>query len=225
MPTADSIARSPRRARRYDGQRMAILRAAGRMFRERGVGDTGMRDIAEAADLSPANLYHYFSGKDEILFFCQHRSLELMLDALARARRDRRATQAERLRAVLRAHAEAVLGEVEGGAAHLAVDALPEPLRARIVTERDRYEHGLRAIVTRGIRRGEFVECDDAVTTRAMLGAVNWTATWFRPEGSRTAAAVADAVAAYLVRGVEKPPASVARSHGNGAGRGKRGQR
>ena len=204
MPAATSSAHSPRRARRYDGQRMAILRAAGRMFRERGVGDTGMREIAEAADLSAANLYHYFSGKDEILFFCQHRSLELMHDAVARARRDRNATQTERLRGVLRAHTEAVLGEVEGGAAHLAVDALPEPLRQRIVVERDRYEKALRRIVADGIRVGEFVKCDAAVTTRAMLGAVNWTATWFRADGTRTAGAVAQAVADYLVRGVIK---------------------
>jgi AcrR family transcriptional regulator len=203
MAPAASTVRSPRRARRYDGQRMAILRAAGRMFRERGVADTGMRDIADAADLSPANLYHYFAGKDEILFFCQHRSLELMLDAVARARRDRAATHTARLQAVLRAHTEAVLGEVEGGAAHLAVDALPEPLRRRIVSQRDRYEQALRRLVAAGVRSGEFVKCDAAVTTRAMLGAVNWTTTWFRADGSRTASAVAQTVAEYLVRGVK----------------------
>ena len=37
------------------------------MFRERGFAETGMRDIAGAADLSAANLYHYFAGKNEIL--------------------------------------------------------------------------------------------------------------------------------------------------------------
>jgi AcrR family transcriptional regulator len=191
---------------------MAILRAAGRMFRERGVGDTGMREIAEAADLSPANLYHYFSGKDEILFFCQNRSVELMLDAVAQARRDRHPSHADRLRAVLRAHTEAVLGEVEGGAAHLAVDALPAPLRARIVAQRDRYEHALRAMVSKGIRSGEFADCDAAVTTRAMLGAVNWTATWFRADGARSAAAVAAAVADYLVRGLSRAGEQVPRA-------------
>jgi AcrR family transcriptional regulator len=200
-----------RRARRRDTRRIAILRAAGRIFRDRGFAHSGMRDIAEAADLSPANLYHYFSGKDEILYFCQDRSLDLMLDALARSTRRGRDGFAARLEGVLRAHAEAVLDEVEGGAAHLAVDALPEPLREKIVAKRDRYERGLRRLLTDGIRRGEFVECDPALTMRAMLGAINWSATWYRPDGERSAPAVAEAIASYLVRGVARangaPPA------------------
>lgn len=160
-----------------------------------------MRDIAEAADLSPANLYHYFSGKDEILFFCQERSLARLLEALT-ASRQAGASVTERLESVLRAHAAVVLGEVEGGAAHLAVDALSAPRRRQIVVKRDRYEHGVRRLVTQGIQRGEFVECDAAITTRAMLGALNSTATWFRPDGSRPAASVAETLAAYLVRGL-----------------------
>ena len=77
------------------------------MFRERGFADTGMRDIAEAADLSAANLYHYFRGKDEILFYCQDRALDRMLAAVAR-RPGRGTRPRARLHAVLtraRAHA------------------------------------------------------------------------------------------------------------------------
>ena len=70
------------RVRRRDRQRDAILRAAARLFRERGFTDTGMRDIAEAADLSAANLYHYFDGKSELLFYCQNRAVDRMLDAV-----------------------------------------------------------------------------------------------------------------------------------------------
>lgn len=192
---------SSRRAKRHDGRRIGILRAAARIFRDRGFAESGMRDIAEAADLSPANLYHYFSGKDEILYFCQDRSLDLMLNALARSRRGGEGL-AGRLQHVLRAHAQAVLDEVEGGAAHLAVDALPDPLRRKIVAKRDRYERALRRLVTEGSKRGEFVDCDAAVTTRAMLGAINWSATWYRPGGEWSAAAVADMIASYLVRGL-----------------------
>jgi AcrR family transcriptional regulator len=192
---------------------MGILRAAARIFRDRGFAESGMRDIAEAADLSPANLYHYFSGKDEILYFCQDRSLDLMLSALARARAGGNGLTG-RLRQVLKAHAHAVLDEVEGGAAHLAVDALPDPLRRKIVAKRDRYEHALRRLVSEGIKRGEFTDCDAAVTTRAMLGAINWSATWYRPGGEWPADAVADMIASYLVRGLtaEPPSADAGRS-------------
>jgi AcrR family transcriptional regulator len=201
---------SPRMQRRRDATRVAILRAAGRIFRERGFAETAMRDIAAAADLSVANLYHHFSGKDEILFFCQDRSLDLMLAAVAEARR-RHDSAAARLQLVLRAHADAVLDEVEGAVAHVATEALSDPLRRRIVAKRDRYERALRRLVDAGVASGEFRAADVAVVTRAMLGALNWTATWFRPEGARPASAVADTISAYLIRGLTAPS-------GNGAG-------
>src|ERR671919_1347512 len=87
------------RARRRDRQRDAILRAAARLFREHGYADTGMRDIAAAADISAANLYHYFNGKNELLFYCQDRALDRMLDAVASARHTT-PSAAERLRLV-----------------------------------------------------------------------------------------------------------------------------
>ena len=67
---------SNRVRQRNETRRMEILHAAARVFRRRGVAAAGMREIAEEAGLSPGNLYHYFSGKDEILLFCQERTLE-----------------------------------------------------------------------------------------------------------------------------------------------------
>src|SRR5437762_14082470 len=75
--------------RRYLARRLEILRAAGKEFRMRGFAETGMRDIAAAAALSPANLYNYFGGKHDILFFCQDNSLDRMISALDEARRVR----------------------------------------------------------------------------------------------------------------------------------------
>ena len=177
---------------------MEILHAAARVFRRGGVAAAGMREIAEEAGLSPGNLYHYFSGKDEILLFCQERTLERMHAAVQSAK----GTAAERLRAVLRAHVHCMLDELEGATAHLDVESLPPKLRAPMIGKRDAYERAVRAIVAAGVRSREFARCDAALVTRAMLGAVNWTARWYRPDGAQGADEIADALSEYLVKGL-----------------------
>ncbi|MGE3886193.1 MAG: TetR/AcrR family transcriptional regulator [Vicinamibacterales bacterium] len=216
-PNSRSTSRSaarPARARRYDARRDGILRAAAHMFRERGFADTGMRDIALASDLSPANLYHYFKGKDEILFYCQDRALDRMLAAVAAARRA--APDADgRLRSVLAAHVLTMLDEVEGATAHLQVDGLAAPLRVRLVRKRDRYERAVRRLLADGMATGAFVAGDEALLTRAMLGALNWVVTWYRPDGTRTPGEIADEMARYLVRGLQRHgPAEIRSSDG-----------
>src|SRR5215470_7378076 len=157
--------RNGRQHSRYLARRLEILRAAGREFRSRGFVETGMRDIAEAASLSPANLYNYFHGKHEILFFCQDSSLDRMIAALEKARRAK-SNVAARLRLVVVSHLLCLLDEVEGSAAHLLTNALPSRQRRYLVAKRDRYELGVRNLILSGMRTGEFVPGDAALMTR-----------------------------------------------------------
>jgi AcrR family transcriptional regulator len=186
---------------RYQARRLEILRAAGGEFRARGFEQTGMREIAAAAKLSPANLYNYFHGKHEILFFCQDIALDRMIAALGKARR-LRAGATERLRLVIVSHVMCVLDEVEGSAAHLVPTELPARMQRTLAAKRDRYEDGVRQLVVAGMRAGEFVECDPALATRAVLGALNWSVRWFNPGGALTAAEIAAGLADYLLRGL-----------------------
>ena len=104
----------------------------------------------------------------------------------------------------------------------VARDTLPPALRTAIVRKRDQYEHALRRLIADGIRDGELVDMDPAIVARAMLGAMNWTVTWFRPEGPATAAAVGEVISRFLVRGIaSRTPAarrtlSVVRAPGKG---------
>src|SRR5262245_35220487 len=192
-----------RMRRRYDARRLDILSAASKAFRERGFAATGMRKIADVAGLSSGNLYHYFKGKQELLYFCQDHSLEKMLAALRHTRVSNE-TAAAKLRIVIEAHVRCILDEIEGSVAHLEVDGLPSTLRRRLLAKRDRYERGIRSLVASGIEAGEFVACDPKLATLVILGALNWTARWFRPEGDQSAREIAEAFADYLIRGLEK---------------------
>jgi len=190
-----------RRERRQLATREAILRAAARVFRDRGFAETGMREIAEAADLSTANLYYYFPSKADILFFCQDHSVGRMLEAAREAGTDAD-DPAARLRRVITAHLLCTLDELDGAAAHTEVDALPADLRGRIVAKRDRYERAVRGIIEDGMRRGTFAAGDAALLTKAVLGACNWTTRWYRPGGRLSPAHIAATYADYLVRGL-----------------------
>jgi len=190
-----------RRRKRADSRRLEILRAAGHVFRKRGFAVAGMRDIALAADLSSANLYHYFHGKDEILFYCQDASLDRLLNHLETATQGH-GPVLDRLRTLAVAHVLCLLDEAYGFAAHMEVDALPAPLRDTIVAKRDVYEKGVRALVEAGIRRSEIRRADPVLATRALLGSLNWTARWFRSDGPVSAQTVADAIADFIVTGL-----------------------
>jgi len=190
-----------RKQRRHQARRMEILRAASRNFRDQGFAATGMRDIAAAADLSPGSLYHYFKGKKELLYFCQEQALARMQAAAAEAARSD-APCAARLHRLITTHVRCVLDEVEGSAVHLEADGLPDRLRGGLRASRNRYEKGMRRIVEAGIASGEFVACDPGLVAKAILGALNWTTRWYRPEGPRTAEAIGRTFADFLVRGL-----------------------
>ena len=84
---------------RYEG----ILKAAGDVVARRGFHQASIREIARAAGLSLAGLYHYVGGKDELLFLLLDRSLDRLIEELDEALADARTAEL-RLLALIRTH-------------------------------------------------------------------------------------------------------------------------
>ncbi|MBM2618569.1 TetR family transcriptional regulator [Actinoplanes sp. LDG1-06] len=74
-----------RRERKKAATRQAIADAALRLFLERGYDQVGIRDIADAADVSTTTLFKHFSGK-EALVFDQEQDVDAGLVAAVRER-------------------------------------------------------------------------------------------------------------------------------------------
>ncbi|MEU4543465.1 TetR/AcrR family transcriptional regulator [Nonomuraea dietziae] len=66
--TGPSPAQVGRRERKKAATRQAIADAALRLFLERGYGEVGIREIADAADVSTTTLFKHFPVKEALVF-------------------------------------------------------------------------------------------------------------------------------------------------------------
>ena len=197
-------------ADRAVGKKREILEAASRVFRARGLHAAGMRDIAAELGMAVGNLYYYFKDKEALLAFIQESTLSDLLDMAARVRdQDLRADQKVRL--LLEEHVVRLNDPEEGtpgSLAHLEVEALSEGLRAAVMAQRDEYERTLRRLIEEGMDCKVFRQVDAKVAALALLGAVNWTVKWFRPEGGKSAREIGREAAETLVGGLLTSPTS-----------------
>jgi AcrR family transcriptional regulator len=60
----------------------SIAKAAAKLFDEKGYLETSMDDISSAAKLSKGGIYHYFSSKNEILYFISTNFMGFLLKDL-----------------------------------------------------------------------------------------------------------------------------------------------
>lgn len=194
----------PRGDEKTRGKKREILLAASRVFRERGLHATGMRDIAAELGMAVGNLYYYFDDKEELLAFIQESTLSDLLDMAARVKAlDLRPDQ--KIRLLLEEHVVRLNDPEEGtpgSLAHLEIEALGEERRTALQARRDEYERSLRGLIEEGMDRQVFRPVDAKVAALALLGAVNWTVKWFRPEGGKSARQIGREAAETLVGGL-----------------------
>ncbi|MCK6459597.1 MAG: TetR/AcrR family transcriptional regulator [Planctomycetes bacterium] len=188
---------------RADRKRAEILRRAAEVFRRKGFRGAGMREIATGLGLAPGALYYYFESKEDLLHACQRLSLERLTRSASEIAADAH-PPAGKLRRLVLAHLSHVLGELGGSFAHVEFHALPDAQLAEVVGWRDAYERIVRGVIEDGIRAGAFRAVDGKLATLALLGALNWAAVWWRPDGPLSVADVAERTADLFLKGLER---------------------
>lgn len=182
-------------------KRAEILRRATQVFSRKGFHAAGMREIARGLGMAPGALYYYFESKEDLLYACQMLSLERLLESAGDIA-VRPLPAATRLRLLIHAHLAHVLGEFGGSLAHVEFHALPETMLGEVVAKRDEYERLVRDVVQDGDATGEFRTANVKLTALALLGALNWTVVWWRPEQG-SPMAIADGIADSFLKGLE----------------------
>jgi AcrR family transcriptional regulator len=77
-----NLRKDSRKGREYFGRRAEILRAAEKLFAEKGFHGMSMFDLAKSAEFSVGTLYHFFKSKEEIYYTLLIEKLDLFQSGL-----------------------------------------------------------------------------------------------------------------------------------------------
>ena len=174
------------RAEDFPTKRRAILAAAAAVMAEQGPERASMARIAQRAEVSKALLYHYFPGRDALVFAIVHDHLA-DLDAALAAADDPARRPAERLRALVHAVLAAYRHADDAHKVQLTgTPALPPEDRAAILDVERRIVRRFADILR--LAAPDLPADRLMPTTMSLFGMMNWVYMWFREDGplSRT---------------------------------------
>ncbi len=161
---------------RQDSRRPLVEEAAARLFATHGFHGTSLRDIAREVGMLPGSIYCHFASKTDLLIAVYEAGVNRILDRVEQAL-EAGGGPWDRLERACRAHLEVLLED--SPYAKVVIRVLPgdaPEVAAELTRLRDRYEARFTALV-----EDLALKRDPAQFRLMLLGALNWTQTWYRP--------------------------------------------
>lgn len=195
---------APSTAETTSPRRAELVRAAARLFSERGYHGTSMQHLGDALGIQRGSLYAHIGSKEELLFDVVDTGAEHFLARAEEAYRHPGSADL-RLRKLLIGHIETAIEQLDAATVFLNEwRYLGDDRRAEIRAKRDRYEHYVREIIEDGIIAGEFrPDADVTFAARLVLSAGNWTFAWYRPGGELGATEIGERFADLVLKGLQ----------------------
>jgi AcrR family transcriptional regulator len=162
-----------------------------------------MQDIAAAVGLYKGSLYHYISGKEDLLVKVFERAMGTLLEDVERIASDASLSPGAQLRLIVEAHVQAVSDNLDALTVYLhEFRALAGAPLARVRAQRERYTQLVSQIVSRGVQAGEFATPEVSIVTLGLIGMCNWVCQWYRPGGRLDARQIGGFFADLLLDGL-----------------------
>jgi len=194
----------------YLERRAELVQAAAGVFREKGLSQATLNDVADAIGGDRASLYYYFASKQELFH-------EVVLEAVEANVQRAEDIHAQDLGAPekVRALVHALLGSYAEHYPFLyvyiqenlnQVSDDDSPWAHQMKKLNSRYDVAVVGIVEQGVEEGSFRSLTSPrILAYGLIGMLNWTHRWFNPE-TFSASEVAEAYAQVLLGGLRSGP-------------------
>ncbi|MGH8914258.1 MAG: TetR/AcrR family transcriptional regulator, partial [Acidimicrobiia bacterium] len=128
-----------------------VVRAAGRLFADRGYHGTSMRDLGRELGMLGSSLYAHVESKQDLLVDVVEEGARLFETSAEKALATE-GTAADRLEALIAGHVDVVIDNIDVARTFLnEARMLDGEHRRRILLARDHYEEGFRSVIREGI--------------------------------------------------------------------------
>lgn len=179
-----------------------ILVAAAQVIEHEGFSNASLRQIAEKAGLTKAGLYYHVPSKQALLFALHDRFARRLCDC-AEQTGNADISPTEKLRQLIMQTVEtAAVYKSEGTVFLREYSHLTGEMAENVFKQRSRFREIFVDVIDDGIQTGEFRSGTPQLDALAILGACNFTAFWFDPEGESDINHIAAVFADRLVYGM-----------------------
>jgi len=182
-----------------------IVATAAEIFRQNGYADTSVQDVADAVGILKGSLYYYIDSKEDLLYRVL---LEVHEDAhgiIEEIDSMSDASPMDKIRAYVRRHVEYNVRNMDKVAVYYHdFGLLSTDRKAEIRKQRRAYEDFLETLIKAAQKTGEVdPTADPRVMAYCMFGTMNWTYTWYRPNGRVSIPRLADMIAEFVGSGLQ----------------------
>jgi AcrR family transcriptional regulator len=164
--------------------RADVVKAAGRLFADRGYHGTSMRELGKELGLLGSSLYSHVDSKQDLLVDVVAEGAQLF-DASAVRALALEGPASERLDALIGGHVDVVIDNIDVARTFLnEARMLDAEHRSPILQARDHYEEAFRTVIRQGIIDGSFAsEVDPKTASIFILSILNAIERWYQPTG------------------------------------------
>lgn len=181
-----------------------ILTEAAKLFRQKGFGGTGMRDLAAQLGMEAASMYYHIGSKDEILEKICFQVANNYLEHLEEIE-TKDFSYIDKLKELIRFHVRMmIVNGPEVSVTNHDWKYLTKEKLSEFKELRKLYEVRLETLISAGISAGELATVNPQVALFTILSSLRWVEYWWKPQRGISAKELENNIIILLLKGIEK---------------------
>src|SRR2546423_6144019 len=186
-----------------DFSRNRVFEVAAEVFHRKGYDNTSMSDVASAAGLTKAGLYHHISSKESLLYTVLDYGLDLT-EAYVIKPLEAISDPLERLKTMIDLHLRLVLEERNLEVTGLLHECKTLSLadQTKINRRKKEYVRMTTKLIADVIKKYNVKDVNPKLAAFGLLGMLNWTYQWYKASGSNSREEIVKSFQQIFLQGI-----------------------